>query len=213
MHLTETQEVGPFDDEGVDRRHVDARLDDRGAHEDVVLAVPEVLHHGLEGALVHLAVGDGDASLGDELSQAAGGGVDRLHPVVHPEHLTLAKEFAADRLDGDALVVLADVGEDRLAVRRRRLEERQVADADERHLQRARDRRGGEREDVDVRLHLLHRLLVLHTEALFLVDDEEAEVLELHVVREEPVGADDAVDLAGLDALDDLLGLAGGEEP
>ena len=158
-------------------------------------------------------MGDGDASLGDQLSQAAGGGVDRLHPVVHPEHLALAQQLSPDRLDGHALVVLADVGEDRLAVRRRCLEEREVADADERHLQRARDRRGGEGEDVDVRLHLLHRLFVLHTEALFLVDDQQAQVLELHVVGKEAMGADDAVDLAGLHALDDLFGLPRGEEP
>ena len=39
-------------------------------------------------------------------------------------------------------------------------------------------------------------LLVLHAEALLLVDDQQAEVLELHVVGEQPVGADDAVDLA-----------------
>ena len=36
-----------------------------------------------------------------------------------------------------------------------------------------------QREHVDVRLELLHRLLVLHAEALLLVDDEQAEVLEL----------------------------------
>ena len=39
------------------------------------------------------------------------------------------------------------------------------------------------------------------------------EILELHVVREQAVRADHAVDLAALDALDHLLGLAGGEEP
>ena len=104
-------------------------------------------------------------------------------PVVDPEHLALAEQLAADRLDGDALVVLADVGEDRLAVGRRRLQQRQVADADEAHLQRARDRRGRQREHVDVRLELLHRLLVLHAEALLLVDDEQAEVLELDLAR------------------------------
>ncbi len=53
---------------------------------------------------------------------------------------------------------------------------------------------------------------MLDPEALFLVDDQQAEVLELHVVAEQAMGADDAVDLAGLDALDHLLRLRGGEE-
>ena len=135
-------------------------------------------HHLLQRAFVHLPVGDGDARLGHELAQPAGGHVDRLHPVVHPEHLALAEQLAADRLDRDALVVLADEREDRLAVGRRGLQQRQVADADEAHLQRARDRRGGQREHVDVELQLLHRLLGLHAEALLLVDHEQAEVLE-----------------------------------
>ena len=48
-----------------------------------------------------------------------------------------------------------------------------------RHLQRARDRRGGEREHVDVGAQLLELLLVGDAEALLLVDDHQAEALEL----------------------------------
>src|SRR6478735_2259950 len=212
VHLAEAEQVGPLDDERVHGRHVDAALDDRGAHEDVVAAFPEVDDDLLERALVHLPVGDGDARLGDQLAQARGGHVDRLHPVVHPEHLPLTEQFPADRLDGDALVVAADVGEDRLAIGRRGLQQRQVADADEAHLQGARDRRGGQGDHVHVDLQLLHRLLGLDAEALLLVDDEEAEVLELDAVLQQTVGADDAIDLARFEAGEHLAGLLGGEE-
>ena len=64
------------------------------------------------------------------------------------------------------------------------------------HLERARDRRGGEGEHVDAGLQLLDLLLVGHAEALLLVDHEQAEVLEVDVVGQQPVGADDDVDLA-----------------
>ena len=47
---------------------------------------------------------------------------------------------------------------------------------------------------------LLDALLVLHAEALLLVDDEQPEVLELDVVGEQAVRADDDVDRAVLDA-------------
>ena len=77
------------------------------------------------------------------------------------------------------LVVLADVGEDRLAVGRRGVEQREVADAGEAHLEGAGDGRGVMREHVDVRAQLLDGLLVLDAEALLLVDDQQAEVLEL----------------------------------
>ena len=45
----------------------------------------------------------------------------------------------------------------------------------------------------------LMRSLWLHAEALLLVDDEQAEVLELHVLGEQAVGADHHVDVAGRD--------------
>ena len=135
---------------------------------------------------------------GTSVAHVLGDELDVLHAVVHVEHLALAQQLAPDRLGDGAVVVLADVGEDRLAVLGRRVHEREVADAGERQLERARDRRGGEREHVDVGAQLLDALLVLHAEALLLVDDEQAEVLELHVVREQPVRADHDVDRARL---------------
>ena len=58
-------------------------------------------------------------------------------------------------------------------------------------------------EHVDAGAEALDALLVLHAEALLLVDDEQPEVLERDVVGEEPVGADHDVDVAGDDAGDD----------
>ncbi len=131
---------------------------------------------------------------------------------MHEEHLALAEQLAADRLGDGTVVVLADVGEDRLAISGRRVQQRQVADAGEAHLERAWDRRRGERQHVDIGLQLLHRLLVTDAEALLLVDDEQAEPLELHVLGQQSMGADHDVDLAGRDAVDDALGLARREE-
>ena len=136
--------------------------------------------------------------------------VDVLHPVVHVEDLALAQQLAADGLGHGPLVVLADVGEDGLAVGRRRVEQRQVADAGEAHLQRAGDRRGGEREHVDVGRQLLDGLLVLHAEALLLVDDEQAEVLEVRRRRTSRRWVPMTQSTSPLaDALDDGLGLPG----
>ena len=75
----------------------------------------------------------------------------------------------------------ADEGADRAAVGGRRGDDRDVAQARHRHVQRARDRRRGQRQHVDLRAQLLEPLLVRHAEALLLVDDEQAEVLEAHV--------------------------------
>ncbi len=59
---------------------------------------------------------------------------------------------------------------------------------------------------------LLEALLVADAEALFFVDDEQAEVLELDVFGKQAVGADEDVDLAGFDFLENDFLLLGGAE-
>ena len=102
--------------------------------------------------------------------------LDVLHPVVHEEHLALAEQLTTDGLGHRPFVVLPHVGQDRLAVGWRRVEQGQVADAGEAHLERARDRRGRKGENVDVGPQLLDRLFVGYSEPLLLIDDEQAEV-------------------------------------
>lgn len=45
---------------------------------------------------------------------------------------------------------------------------------------------------------LLELFLVLHTEALLLIDDDKAKVMELHVLGQQPVGAHHDVHTARL---------------
>jgi len=77
--------------------------------------------------------------------------------------------------------------------------ERPVADAEQRHVQRARDRRRRKRQDVDRRAQLLEALFVHDAEPLFLVDDDQPEVRKHDVLLQQAVRADDDVDLAARD--------------
>ena len=65
---------------------------------------------------------------------------------------------------------------------------------------------------MDVGAELLQPLLVLHAEMLLLVDDQEAEVLELDPLAEQRVGADGDVDRAVGDALLDARELRRADE-
>ena len=78
----------------------------------------------------------------------------------------------------------------------RGLNQREIAHAHQRHLQRARNRRRGERQHVDGGAHLLEPLLVHHAEALLFVDDDQAEIAKDDVFLQQAVRADDDVDLA-----------------
>ena len=187
---------------------VDAALDDRRRDQHVGLAGEEGEHDLLEGALVHLPVRHEDARRRRQLAHVLGRLVDGLHAVVQVEGLALAGQLL---LDGDAhevVAVLADVGADLVAAARRRLDDRDVADAGERHLQGARDGRRREAHHVDLQLEVAQQLLLAHAEALLLVDDHQAQVVRPHVGAEQAVRADEHVELAGAELGEDapLLG-------
>ena len=146
--------------------------------------------------LGHLAVGDRDARLRHERPHPLGGLVDRLDAVVQEEGLAAARQLAPDRLQHEVVVVVADVGAHGAPALGRRLDDRDVAQPGQRHLQRARDRRRGQRQHVDLEPQLAQQLLLLHAEALLLVHDQQAELVRPHVARQQPVGADQDVDLA-----------------
>jgi hypothetical protein len=94
--------------------------------------------------------------------------LDALHPVVNEEDLPAAVQLAKDRFAQHVVGAFDDVRLDRLAILGRRLDHADIAHAGQRHMQRARDRRRGHREDMHLGAHLLHALLVLHAEAVAL---------------------------------------------
>src|SRR5262245_4203060 len=65
---------------------------------------------------------------------------------------------------------------------------------------------------MDILAELLEALLVLHAEMLLLIDDEEAEVGELHSLGKKRVGADDDIDIAGGETLLHLSALLGADQ-
>ena len=203
VQLREPERVGALDDERVRLRDVDARLDDRRRDEDVGVAGEEGVHALLELALGHLAVRDEKAKRRAELLELLGGLVDRLHAVVEVERLTAARVLALERGPDELLVVLADGRADRAAARGRRLDDRDVAQARERHVQRARDRRRREREHVDLEPERADELLLRDAEALLLVEDDEPELLRDDVAREDPVRPDQHLDLALAELVED----------
>ncbi len=182
IELGETEQVGPFHDQGVDLGQVEPGLDDGGRHHDVVLAVPEVDHHLFQLALGHLAVCDHIAGVGDKLLESGHGAVDRLDPVVHVEDLAFPEQLTTDGSRHCLVVVRADVGQDRMTVLWWGPDVGDLADPGEGHLQCSRDRSCGESEHVDAHLESFDRVLRRNSESLLLIDHEEPECLEVDVL-------------------------------
>ena len=103
------------------------------------------------------------------------------------------------------------LGDDGLAAGRQLVDDGDVQVAIKRHGQRARNGRGGHHQDVGMH-GLLHQSEALQdAEAVLLVDDGEAEILELHVLFEQRVRADRHVRQAFGDQFLELDLLAAGE--
>ena len=96
-----------------------------------------------------------------------------------------------------------------MAVGRRGVDGREVARAHERELEGARNGRGAHGEGVDAHLHLLELFLDGYAEFLLFVDDEQAEVVEAYGLADELVGADEDVNLARGEVVEDGFGLFG----
>ena len=69
--------------------------------------------------------------------------------------------------------------------------------------QRARDRRGGEHQHVDGFALLRQRQPLMHAEAMLLVDDGEREIVERDLFLEQRVGADQQIDIAEREPVED----------
>ena len=204
VQLRKAELVGAAHDDGIGRRHVDACLDDGRAQQQVVALRDEVAHHVLELALGHLAMGDGDARLGQQLLQLGAACFDGLHLVVQEVDLAAALELAQHGLADGAGRFVAHEGLDRQALLRRGGNDREIAQAFQRHAERARNRRRRQRQHIDLGAQGFQRFLLPHAETVFLVDDHQAQARELDVIRQQFVGADHDIERAVGHALDRL---------
>ena len=98
------------------------------------------------------------------------------------EHLPAPPQLPTDGLVQHVLLVFQHEGLHRHPVHRRFLQHRHIPDAGKRHIQRAGNGGGGQGQHVHVLGKLLELFLVGHAEALLLVHDQQAQILELHVL-------------------------------
>ena len=138
----------------------------------------------------------GHADFRDQFAQLLGNRRQILDPRADIEGLAaailLAQQGLADR-DG---VERRDEGAHRQSVDRRRGDQAHVTHAGQGELQRARDRRRGERQDMHIGPQFLQALLVADAEMLLLVDDQQPEILELDALGQQRMRAHHDVDRA-----------------
>ena len=212
VQFREPVPVSAIDDDGVAEWNVQTVFDDGCGQQDVGLVPHEGQHHALQFGFGHLAMADQYARFGHHLADLVGDVVDALDAVVHEVDLAAAFHLFLDSRAQEFFIPSGNDRLDRHAIFGRRLDDAHVAQTEQRHVQGTRDGRGRHGQDVDFFAQLLQPFFVAHAEALLFVDDDQAQIAELHVLRERTMGADDDVHLAGGDFLDGLLLLLRGAE-
>lgn len=202
VEVGEAEAVGAVDDNGVGVGDVDAGFDDGGADQDVGFGVDEFLHDAFEDFGLHLAVTVEDACFGAELLQFGLHVLDAGDAVVQEKDLPAAVDFVIDGFANDAFVVTADGGVDGSAIGRWGVEGGHVPGTEQGEIEGAGDGGGAEGQNVDEAKQLLEFFLMFDAEALFFVDNGEAEIFELDVFGDDPMGADDDIDVPGFEGSD-----------
>ena len=195
VQLGQAHMVGILDDQRIGIRNIQSRFNDRRANQHVILAVPEPFDGVLQLILIHLAMRHDHARFRNKFTNMLRGLLDRPHTVVHVEHLAISQQFTTNSRRDLLILLHTYVGQHGVTIFRRGKDRRHIANSRHRHLQRARNRRRRHRQHVDVGTQRLDVLLVLHTETLFLVDNNEAQVLPLHPCLQQTVSTDHDVDL------------------
>ena len=207
MQLRETEAVGTVDNDRVGSGDVDTALDDRRAQQDVELAVIEIEHDLLEVALRHLSVSDAQIGLGHEFRELLLDTANLLHTIVNEIHLATTLDFAQTGFANDDVVPLADEGLDGESFGGWRRNERHVTNSAQCHVHRSRYWCRGKRQNIDLASQRADGFLVTYAEAVFLVHDNEANVLELLRMLQQTVRADYDIHATRSHACDDIADL------
>ena len=137
------------------------------------MLLQKVAHHLLQLAFAQLAVGDADARFGQQRFQPFAHIFDGFHFVVQEKHLPAALEFAQHGFAHAAFSEGFDKGFHRQTAAGGGGNQREIAQSFQRHAERARNRRGGEGEDVNIGAQAFELLFLAHAEAVFFVDNHQ----------------------------------------
>jgi hypothetical protein len=216
MQLREPEAFGMLDHHDGGFRHINADLDYRGGDQKLRLARREARHGGIFFCALHAAMHQIDffAEAFAQFLEARlrGGEIDlfgfldqRADPIGALARVQRAAGRVLDLLDARQR---NGAGVDRLAAGRLLTQFGDVHVAEKSEHQRARDRRGGEHQHVDRLALLCQRQPLMHAEAMLLVDDGEREIVERNFLLEQRVGADQEIDVAKRQPVENSLAFA-----
>ena len=167
------------DDDGIGVGNIDTRLNDGGGQQNVIGAFDKVEHDFFELLAIHLAVPNSNAHSWTQALDHAGEFFDIRKSVIDKKHLAAAPYLISNGIAYLFFVKRYDIGQYRLAIWRRRINDAEVTGTHQRKLQGARYGRCSKGEGVYGSAECFEFVLDGNAKLLFFVDDHKTEVLEL----------------------------------
>ena len=150
VELRQTEAVGTFDDQSVTVRDVDARLNDGGANEYIVIAGDELRHDLFELPLFHLPAADGNFQFWVHLFDFPCHAFDRCDAVVQIEDLAAPVCLGLNRALDQTFVVATHHRFDRAAIHGRGFNHAHGAGPGHGEIECPGNGCGAQGEDVDI---------------------------------------------------------------
>ena len=195
VELGKSQFIGIFNNQRVAVGHIHTRFDNRGADENVNFALQQPPPNVAEFLLPHFAVCHGDARLGEQFGNLCRTLVNGFDAVVQKIYLPAAAQFLFHCLQQHTHIIFQNIGLHGVAVLRGFFNHRHIANARHRHIERARNGCRGKRQHVDCREPFFEFFFLRHAEPLFFIDNQQSQILKLHIFGNKTVCADENVDI------------------
>ena len=193
VKLRQPIHIGTMHDQRIGGRNIKPGFDDRRGQKHIVFAIVKGVHPVIQLARRHLAVGDNIRNLlAQKFLDIRQIGDARHHIKALPAAIMLAQQGLAQC----HRVELGNIGADGQPVDGRRADQAKLAHTGQRHLQRARDGRGRKRQHMHLGTQLFEPLFMGHAKLLFLINHDQAQIGEAHILGQHRMGADDDIDLA-----------------
>ena len=194
IQLGQPELVRPVDDHRIGVGHIEPGLDNHRRYQNVDVTCDKLTHVVVEVTLALLPVRHRDRRAWRQTTRPVGHSLDRFNAIVHQEHLSPAIQLTRNGLGKEIVVPRLNEREHRRPISGWRLDGREISETRKCPLQRSGNRCGGERQHIHFQSESLEALLVSHTEAVLFIDHQKTEVLEVHIRRQQAMGADDDVD-------------------
>ena len=193
MQLGQAKGIRAVNDQRIRIGNIQTGFHDGRADQHVKIVVPEINDDAFQLMFVELSVGHSNSRLGNKFLNMRGDRCDGVHAVVHVEHLPIAQEFPANRRANLRIGVGTHKGKDGLSFFGRSLKNRHFTNTRNRHLQSSGNRRCRHRKNIDIRAQSFECLLVFNAKTLFLINDDQTQVLESNGAAEQRVGTNHQV--------------------